>query len=302
VSTELLDITASDRCMAGAPFGATSTPINQVAGDVPVIRAWEEIGARVCPRTIGTALVGVGGLASALAAAWPGSLLPGEAPLGDDVMLIVCSASRRAAAACNEPFQRTNLNRYTGTAIYYLSLDALTGFVQIPARPVTLIAEPIPISPAPNVLTRSAPADPAYASEAYAAFKALGRWLRLNDDDLAELVGVGRTTPYSWERAGHEPRAETARRLYQFHHTVAALMDRLGGPATQRWLVSGEPSPLTLLKDGELERVNQLANDLLFRPERRRPLPGSLIPDDEPDLPPSALAARLTGVGPQESR
>lgn len=140
-------------------------------------------------------------------------------------------------------------------------------------------------------LTESEP--DAYVSPTYAAFKDLVEWLPLSAEQVADIVGVGRTTPSSWQRDRREPRAETVRRLYQHHAVLAALVKHGGKDETQRWLVRGDPSPLALLRQGDLEAVDRRAYDSLFRGAAPSTAPGSYIPDEEPDVPPSRLAAAM---------
>ena len=53
---------------------------------------------------------------------------------------------------------------------------------------------------------------------AFRAFRELARLLRVSDDELTHVIGIGRTTPYAWERVGREPRPNTVRRLYQYRY------------------------------------------------------------------------------------
>ena len=69
----------------------------------------------------------------------------------------------------------------------------------------------------------------------YQAFKDLCRWLNLTDEEAARVVGVRRTTPYAWERDGTRPRPETARRMYQVHAAIAALVQRYSEEEAMRF-------------------------------------------------------------------
>lgn len=100
---------------------------------------------------------------------------------------------------------------------------------------------------------------------AYEAFKALGRWLNADDAAIAEMVGVGRTTAYTWKRDGREPRAATAQRIYEYHATLDALRRRLGTGGLRRWLHEGVTPRRDVLLAGDLEHLEREVHDVLFR-------------------------------------
>jgi len=116
----------------------------------------------------------------------------------------------------------------------------------------------------PGVTTPSVPevAPP----RAYVAFKDLASWLSADEADIADMVGIGRTTPYAWRRDGREPRPSTVRRLYEYHATLDALRRRLGESAMQRWLELGRRE--TLLA-GNLEALGDDLRQALFSPAQR---------------------------------
>lgn len=116
----------------------------------------------------------------------------------------------------------------------------------------------------------------------YRAFKELGRWLRAPDEEIAAMVGVGRTTPYAWARDQRTPRPEAARKLYQTHAVVASLVQLLGEDAAIRWLCDEDPLRRARLLRGDLAAVQREAQRVVF-PSPRRPRPGSWIPDDAED-------------------
>jgi hypothetical protein len=126
---------------------------------------------------------------------------------------------------------------------------------------------------------------------AYRAFKDLTDWLRADDSAVTSMVGIGRTTPYTWIRDGREPRASTVRRLYEYHATLESLRRRLGPEAVRQWLELGTPSRRSMLLDGELEALGADVHEVLFRPTRRRldlswtPEPPEMVSPSERETP-----------------
>ena len=99
---------------------------------------------------------------------------------------------------------------------------------------------------------------------AYRTFVELADWLEMSQEEAARLLGMGRTTPLAWRRAGHEPQPARARRLYQTHALVSTLVRRLGEVATRRWLGAGDPSPLALIAEADVTGAADLADELIF--------------------------------------
>lgn len=124
---------------------------------------------------------------------------------------------------------------------------------------------------------------------AYRAFKDLTDWLSADDSAVASMVGIGRTTPYTWCREGREPRASTVRRLYEYHATLESLRRRLGPESMRQWLELGRPSRRSVLLEGELAALDADVHEVLFQPARRR-LDLSWVP--EPPAPPSRPEGR----------
>jgi hypothetical protein len=135
---------------------------------------------------------------------------------------------------------------------------------------------------------------------AYDAFKALGRWL---DADDADLVGVGRTTPYTWKRDGREPRAATAQRIFEYHATLDSVRRRLGPGDLRRWLNEGIPSRRDALLAGGLERFDADVHALLFRREPARRVNLAAAPEDTAvvDTAPGERPLRASGRRPRRS-
>ena len=101
-------------------------------------------------------------------------------------------------------------------------------------------------------------------SRAYRACKDLAAWLELNDEDIAKIVGVARTTLYSWKRGAEPRKRSAARKLYQLHGTVRALRNRLGAERLRSWLNEGSPRPITLLEQRKHEDFERLADAVIF--------------------------------------
>jgi transcriptional regulator with XRE-family HTH domain len=112
-------------------------------------------------------------------------------------------------------------------------------------------------------------AAPRRGSRAFEMFSELRDWLNLTTQQTASLVGIGRTTALAWERDGREPRAAHARRLYQVHSIIGALVKRLGRDAATEWLELGTPSPQELLERGDITDVARSAEQILLH--RRKP-------------------------------
>jgi len=264
-------------------WGQLETPLGSLPwGEPPALGAWRQLVAKIsrplttspstCQLATRGSPKGLGGSGAPLG--WFG------AGLGAPSRQIYVTQFDWAKV------QKSMLRNATATAIFSAAVEPMTGLVAVPRHRI-IGAGAVDSS---AIAAIGAIAEPKPHSSAYLAFKELASWLLLDDEDLAAAIGVGRTTPYTWEREQREPRAETARRLYQVHGTVAALVDQLGEPAATRWLAAGSPSPASLLRRGEVAEVNRLAHDLLFRPAARRPAPGGFAVEEEADVSPAALA------------
>lgn len=139
---------------------------------------------------------------------------------------------------------------------------------------------------------------------AFEAFKALGRWLDADDGAVADMVGVGRTTPYTWKRDGREPRRATAQRIYEHHATLDALRRRLGIAGLRRWLHEGIAPRRNTLLAGDLEHLEGDVHAVLFRREPAQRIDLAAAPEDstpaevmrgERPLRPSARRPRRSG-------
>jgi len=124
--------------------------------------------------------------------------------------------------------------------------------------------------------------EPTHAPPAYDAFKDLGRWLDADDGAIAKMVGVGRTTPYTWKRDCREPRAATVRRIYEYHATIDSLRRRLATSDFRRWLNEGVSSRRDRLLSGELESLEMDVHAVLFRREPNRRVDLAAAPEEPP--------------------
>lgn len=99
-------------------------------------------------------------------------------------------------------------------------------------------------------------------SRAYREFKQLAKWLEVSQQELADIIGVSRTTvSMSWGKEGKDPHnKETARRVYELHSVVSAL-HRILGTGLAGWLNRG---PMGLLKEREYKRFERCADKVIF--------------------------------------
>lgn len=181
-------------------------------------------------------------------------------------------------------------------AIHQLARHALHLGAYVGVLSAASAFEPTPFSIAPAhavVLAVAAPA-PIASTEptAYKAFKDLASWLEAEDSQIADMVGIGRTTPYAWKREGHEPRAATAQRIYEHHATLDSLSRRLGAAGLHRWLREGSPTRRDRLLNGDLEALERDIHTILFRRSRERRYDLAAAPDE--DAPRDAVSDSAT--------
>jgi hypothetical protein len=147
---------------------------------------------------------------------------------------------------------------------------------------------------------------PAVADDppAFRAFKDLGAWLNAGDDQIADMLGVGRTTPYAWKREGREPRPETARRTYEYRAVMDSLRRRLEPSEFQMWLRQGNPSRRERLLAGELESLDRDVHAVVFQADAagRPDLGWASEPTAAVASDPSARAPRRAGRRPRRAR
>jgi hypothetical protein len=132
---------------------------------------------------------------------------------------------------------------------------------------------------------------------AYRAFKDLGGWLSAGDDQIADMLGIGRTTPYAWKRDGREPRPENARRIYEYQAVLDSLRRRLGSSGFQMWLREGSPSRRERLLAGNLESLDRDVHAVVFQSagSERPDLGWTPEPRSEP------IASDASGITPRRA-
>jgi hypothetical protein len=109
-----------------------------------------------------------------------------------------------------------------------------------------------------------APSHEEAGPRSWEAFKDLAQWLPASDGEVAEAIGIGRTTVYTWQRENREPRQGTARRIHQLHAALKALRSRLGPAGLDSWLSSGAPSRREVILSGDLELLSDEIDTELF--------------------------------------
>lgn len=127
-------------------------------------------------------------------------------------------------------------------------------------------------------------------SRAYREFKQLAKWLEVSQQELADIIGVSRTTvSVSWGKKGKDPRnKETARRVYELHSVVSALR-RILRTDLAGWLKRG---PMELLKTHEYEQFERSADEVIFT-STREPRPRLDTARESRALEPVASAGTL---------
>lgn len=168
-----------------------------------------------------------------------------------------------------------------------------------PSRGGRVILAPAVFDPTPSAIEqtwcesvapiRESPSDP----PAFRAFKALGRWLYADDALIADMVGVGRTTPYTWRRDGREPRSGTAQRIYEHAATLDSLERRLGLTGMRRWLAEGVPTRRERLLQGGLSDLEADVHEALFRRAHEHRVDLAAAPEDALPMEPVATQRTL---------
>jgi hypothetical protein len=123
-------------------------------------------------------------------------------------------------------------------------------------------------------------------SRAYRACRDLATWLTLTEGEVSDIVGVSRGTLNNWKHGGEPRQAKTAREVYQLQAVVRALRNRLGGEGLRAWLRRGNPRPFDLLEQGDLDRFERLADDVIFP---REDMPARRVDAADPPAPAESL-------------
>jgi hypothetical protein len=138
------------------------------------------------------------------------------------------------------------------------------------------------------------------APEAFQAFKDVAEWLRASDEEVAEAIGIGRTTVYAWRREGREPRRGTARRLYELHSVLAALRRRMGSERYELWLNQGTPSWRQAVLLGDFSVLEPVIESELFAQPGRQKF--DWTPEDRGSLEPAVSSTRPRVSGRKAKR
>jgi DNA-binding XRE family transcriptional regulator len=109
-------------------------------------------------------------------------------------------------------------------------------------------------------------------------FRQIARWLHATNAEVANLLGIGPTTSYAWEREGRHPRPRVARRLSQYHALLSTLVSRMGEERAVAW-INDDPARRARLLSGDAGQAQQEAADVLFGPMQQGPPPGAWLPD-----------------------
>ncbi len=310
-------MTALALASKGSPLGTARTPIDEPLRELPAGKMVETLWA-----------VGVGATQMAYDALAPSRGLLGW--LGGTMMFGVAPIERPQLNYLENQFRHEHRTPITIVATDFSVLDATSvgrylpvALVVAPKKPAVFgggkpmvgllnvnapipkfvgaltVAEPDPVVLEPDVV----PVAEVEAPPAYRAYEELRNWLGMTAAEVADMIGVGRTTPYTWLRQRCEPQPTTSRRLYQVHSIIDALRNRLGEAETRVWLEGGNPSPVEVLRESGHEGLMRLAHDLLFRrPIEAGPLPGSFIPEEQEATAVQARAAQSAQVRKIEPR
>ena len=124
---------------------------------------------------------------------------------------------------------------------------------------------------------------------AWEAFKEVAAVLGFTDAELATVIGIGRTTVYTWQREDREPRRGTARRIYELHAALRALRRNLGEDGLDAWLMAGSPSRRQVILTGDLKKLGEEIDSELFSTMSRPDF--SAVPADRGGVDPVTDAA-----------
>ncbi|MHB8620225.1 MAG: hypothetical protein ACYDAG_11770 [Chloroflexota bacterium] len=132
------------------------------------------------------------------------------------------------------------------------------------------------------------------SKRALASVDALQHWLNLNQERVAELVGISKSAIMYWKREGAAPRPASLRRLYKTYTLVRALKEAspevppLGTLESTR--NSANQSACALLAAGHYDEAESLLRDVILK-RSRQPLQRRLevaVEDDERLFPSSS--------------
>lgn len=102
------------------------------------------------------------------------------------------------------------------------------------------------------------------------AIDAISELFVMDAEDIASIVGIGRTTPMYWRRTNGVPRPSTVRQLWRLYGLAMSLSAVFGLEGTKSWLRSGHPSPLSILEGGNLDAFESLVGREVYDPALAR--------------------------------
>ncbi len=113
-------------------------------------------------------------------------------------------------------------------------------------------------------------------------------WLGITYDELAQIVGVGRSTLFHWRRGEGPPRASNTRNISRLHALASLLVKRFGVKGAQSWLQAGPDRAWDYLIAGDIASVEERLRSKFFNQDGRNFAPTPTI-GDEDDLPPLVM-------------
>ncbi len=116
----------------------------------------------------------------------------------------------------------------------------------------------------------------------------LTSWLGITYDELAQIVGVGRSTLFHWRRGEGPPRASNTRNISRLHALASLLVKRFGVKGAQSWLQAGPDRAWDYLIAGDIASVEERLRSKFFNQDGRNFAPTPTI-GDEDDLPPLVM-------------
>lgn len=123
--------------------------------------------------------------------------------------------------------------------------------------------------------TPAAPRDVPASNDVMTAFGDVQAMLGLTTEEIALATGVGLRTLRRWRSRMVRPRRHTARAVWRLYVAARALQRELGAEGVTVWLHTSSPSPIGVLREGDLPAFERLARSRLLAAEQApRPFSG----------------------------